>query len=143
MQQRRAVRERSLHVQHRWQVLVVDEHQLARVPGRRGVPRDDHGHALAGEVHGVDGERRALRRLLVGHDRPRAGQGDLFGAEVPGGEDAKDAGQAAGLVGVDAGDPGVRHGRADHGHVQQPGQGDVVGPAGAPGDEAGVLLAGA
>ena len=78
-----------------------------------------------------------------GGDRPGVGQARLGQPEVGRGVDGDDAGQRPGLVGVDAGDPGVRRGRAHHGQVQHAGQRDVVGPAGAPGDEAGVLLAGA
>ena len=58
MQQRGALGDRRLHVQHGRQVVVVDDDQLGGVPGGGGVAGDDDGDALAREVHGVDGERR-------------------------------------------------------------------------------------
>ena len=142
VQQCGALGERLLHVQDRRQVVVVDDDELGRVAGGRGVAGDHHGDAVTGEVHGVDGQRRRLRGLLVRRDRPGVRQARLGEPEVGGGVDRDDAGKRAGLVGVDPGDAGMRRGRAHHGQVQHPGQGDVVGPAGAPGDEAGVLLAG-
>ena len=52
-------------------------------------------------------------------------------------------GACLGRLGVDADDLRVREGAADHGEVQHPGQGEVVGPAGAAGDQPLVLLAAA
>jgi hypothetical protein len=142
VQQGGALGDGRRHVQHGREVVVVDEDELRGIPGGGGVAGDHHGDAVAGEVHGVDGQRRRLRCLLVGGDRPGVGQARLGQPEVGGGVDRDDAGQRAGLVGVDPGDPGMRHRRAHHGQMQHAGQRDVVGPAGAPGDEAGVLLAG-
>ncbi len=86
------------------------------------------------QVHGGD---------LVGGDRPGVDQAALALAEVGAGEDRHHVGGALGLALVDRGDGGVGEGAAHHGEVEHARQHDVVGPAGAPGDEALVLLAAA
>src|SRR5690606_3921091 len=59
------------------------------------------------------------------------------------GDHGDDVGRGLGGAGVDAGDPGVGVGAPHHGQVQHPLQLHVVGPPGAAGDEALVLLAAA
>ena len=108
VQQGGALGQGLLHVQHGRQVVVVDDDELGGVAGGGGVAGDHDGDAVTGEVHGVDGQRRRLRRLLVRRDRPGVGQARLRQPEVGGGVDGEDAGQRPGLVGVDPGDPGVR-----------------------------------
>ena len=63
------------------------------------------------------------------------------GAEVGAGEHRDDPRGGGRRTGVDAVDRGVRERAAHHGQVQHPGKRDVVGPLGATGDEARVLLA--
>ncbi len=59
VQQGGALGERRLHVQDGRQVVVVDHDELRRVPSGGRVAGDHHGDAVTGEVHGVDGQRRA------------------------------------------------------------------------------------
>ena len=54
---------------------------------------------------------------------------------------ASTLGEVFAAADVDRGDRGVGEGAAHHGQVQHPGQGEVVGPAGAAGDQPLVLLA--
>ncbi len=54
-----------------------------------------------------------------------------------------DVGRGLRVGRVDAGDRGVGEGAAHHGEVEHPGEGDVVGPPGAAGDQPLVLLAAA
>jgi hypothetical protein len=92
-------------------------------------------------LHLVDGDRRVAGVDHVRRHGPRAGQRPLLLGEVATAEDGDDARRLLGGGDVDRGDPGVRDGAAQHRHVQHPGQHQVVGPLGAPGDQPGVLLA--
>ena len=65
----------------------------------------------------------------------------LLVGEVGAGEHVDHVGRGLGRRGVDAGDRRVRERAAHHRQVQHPGQRDVVGPAGAAGDQPLVLLA--
>ena len=134
---------RLLEVDRGRQLLVVDVDQLGGVAGLGRGPRDDHGDGLAGEGDPVGGQRRVRRRDLVGGDRPGVDAGALAVAEVGAGEHGDDVGGRRRGAGVDVGDPRVGEGAAHHREVQHPGGLEVVGPAGASGDQALVLLAAA
>jgi hypothetical protein len=135
-----AVGQRALHVEDRVQLVVVDFDSISGIPGRWSIAGHHDRHSLTGEVHGVEGERRGLRRLHVRSDRPRTGQADCLGAEIGGGEHAVYPGPL-GFISVDSGDLRVGQRAAYHGDVQHPGQRDVVRPAGPSGDQPGILLA--
>jgi hypothetical protein len=140
--ERRALGERCLHVDDRRQLVVLDGDGLERVGGRVAVAGHDHRDAVTDVAHLVGGERRVDRRDHVRGDRPGAGhrRAHDVGEVGPavGGDDARHLERGRH---VDRQDPRVGHGAAQHGHVQQPGQGDVVGPGGLAGDELRVLLA--
>ncbi len=132
---------RLLEVEGGGQLLVVDVDQLSGVARLRGAAGDDEGDDLPGEGHPVGRHRRVHRSHLVRTDRPRVDEdADRF-VEVGAGVDGDDIGRADRLARIDGRDPGVREGAADHRHVQHARQHDVVGPAGATGDEPLVLLA--
>ena len=96
VQQCGALGERLLHVEHRRQVVVVDDDELGGVARGGGVTGDHDCDPVTGEVHGVDGQRRRLRGLLVRRDRPGVGQARLGQPEVGRGVDGDDAGQLPG-----------------------------------------------
>ena len=140
--QGRALLEGLLHVDHGGQLVVLDHDRLERVRGGVAVPGDDDGHAVAGVLDLVDRQRGVHRRDHVGRDRPGAGhRGPHHVGEVAPAVGGDDAGHLQGRRHVDREDLGVRHRAAQHGHVQQARQGDVVGPVGLAGQEFGVLLA--
>ena len=140
--ERRAVGEGGLHVHHGGQLVVLHGDRLEGVSGGVAVPGDDDRDAVADVADLVGGQRGVHRRHHVGGDRPGARHGRAHhvgqvGAAVGG----DDAGHLERGRHVDRDDRGVRHRAAQHRHVQQAGQGDVVGPVGLAGDELGVLLA--
>jgi hypothetical protein len=134
---------RLLEVQRRGQLVVLDLDELGGVARLRRGAGHHHGDDLAGEADPVDRDRRVGRRLLLRRDRPGVDAHPDRLAEVGGGDHVHDAHRVLGRTSVDAGDPGMGEGAAHHRQVQHPGQGDVVGPAGAAGDQPGVLLAAA
>ena len=132
-----------LEVQHGGQELVLDVHELGGVPGLGGAAGDDDGDDLAGERDPLGRHRQVGRGHLVRRDRPRVGDHALGLAEVLAREDLVDVQRPVGGLDVDAQDLGVRVRAADHRQVEHARERDVVGPAGAAGDEALVLLAAA
>ena len=140
--QRRTLLEGLLHVDHGGQLVVLHRDRLEGVGRGVAAARDDDGDAVTDVAHLVGGERRVGRRDHVGGDRPGARHrrahdvGKVLAAV--GGNDARHLERGGD---VDRDDLGVGHRAAQHGHVQQAGQGDVVGPVGLAGDELGVLLA--
>ena len=136
-----SVSERGPHVQDRRQGLVVDLDGLERVRGEVAVTGDDDGDGITDEAHFLGGQRRMGRDLDVVGDRPDAGHRTELVAELLAREGGDHAGLGQRRRDVDAGDAGVRHRAAQDGHVEQPGDRDVVGPVGAAGDESRILLA--
>ena len=130
-----------LEVQRGRQLVVLDVDELGGVPGLRGAARDHHGDGLAGEGDPVRGQRRVGGGDLVGRDRPGVDARPLGLGEVGTGEHRDDVGRLLRRAGVDADDLRVGERAAHHREVQHARQLDVVGPAGAAGDQALVLLA--
>ena len=137
----RALGQGGLHVHDRGQRFVFDVDALQRVLGADLVTGGDHGDGFADVVDLGDGQAGCARVDHVWRDRPRAGQVALGVGEVLTGVDGNDARPLPGLGGIDRDDPGVGHRAAQDGQVQHPGQGHVVGPGGATGDQMLVFLA--
>ena len=128
-------------VEHGRELVVVDVDELGGVAGcRRGAGGHD-GDDLAGARDAVDGHGEVGGGLLLVVQRPGVGDGALAVLEVGAGEDADDAGGRPRRARVDVRDGRVGERAAHHGEVQHPGELDVVGPPGAAGEEALVLLA--
>ncbi len=125
--ERRAGRQRLLERDHGGQRRVVDLDQLERLGGGRFVDRDHRGHRIAlvaGDVHGEHravAERGAVERL----DPAR---------EIGAGEHRQHARVRAGAARIDAIDPRVRVGRAQHLRVRHARHREVGDVARAPGD---------
>ena len=132
---------RLLEVERGRQLVVLHVDELGSVLRLGGAARDDDRDDLARERRPVQGHRRVCRRLLVWRDRPGVDHHALLVGDVLTGHDRHDIGGLFRRRGVDRGDGGVGERAAHHGHVQHPGQGEVVGPAGAAGDQSLVLLA--
>ncbi len=130
-----------LEVERCRELFVVDLDELGCVAGLSRRPRDHHGHHLAGESSAVHRHRRVVGCLLVGGDRPCRDEAALLLGHVGAGEHRDDVRGLLGLGCVDRGDPGVGERAAHHRQVQHAGELDVVGPAGASGDQPLVLLA--
>jgi hypothetical protein len=105
--------------------------------------RDDDGHHLTGEGDTVDGHRGMCGGLLVGGDRPGVDHHALRVGDVLAGDDRDHIGGVPRGAGVDARDRGVGVGAAHHRQVEHARESQVVGPPGAAGEEALVLLAAA
>ena len=140
--QRRTLLEGLLHVHDRRELFVLDRDGLEGVGRGVAVAGDDDGDTVADVAHLIDCQRGVYRRDHVGGDRPRTRHG---GAHHVGEVLAAVGGDHTGHVQrgrhVNRDDLGVRHRAAQHGHVQQPRQGNVVRPVGLAGDKLGVLLA--
>ena len=132
-----------LEVEGGRQLVVLHVDELGGVARLGGAAGHDDRHDLTGEGDPVGRHRQVRRGDLVLGDRPGVDAGALRLAEVGAGEDVDDVGGALGLAGVDRDDLRVGERAADHRQVQHPRERDVVGPAGAAGDEPLVLLAAA
>ncbi len=100
-----------LHVDEHVERLVVDDHGLGGVGPLGAVVGDDRGDGLADVAHLVAGQHGPGDHRVEGGGRglePQAG----------GGVDRHDPRHGFGVGGVDAGDDGVGHGRADVGDVE-------------------------
>jgi len=131
----------GLHVQHGGQLVVVDLDAVQRVGRLVGGTSGNHRDDLPREVDGVHRDGGVRGRLHVRGDRPGTRQTALLLGEVLPGVDRDDARALAHLADVERGDLRVREGAAEHGEVQHAGKHDVVGVAGAAGDQPGVFLA--
>jgi hypothetical protein len=123
------------------ELVVLDVDELGRVARLGGAAGHHDGDDLAGEGDPVGRHRRVTRRLLVRCDRPGVDAHAQLLAEVLARQHRDDVGRGLGRLHVDGGDGGVGEGAAHHREVQHPRQGEVVGPAGATGDQPQVLLA--
>ncbi len=136
------VRGRLLEVERGRQLVVLDVDQLGGVARLGGGAGDDDGDDLAGEGDPVAGHRRVGGRDLVGGDRPGVDAGTQLLAEVGAGEHRDDvrstAFAAATSIEVMV---ACANGLRTIARCSMPGQRDVVGPAGAAGDQPLVLLA--
>ena len=123
------------------QLVVVDVDEFGGIAGFRGAAGDDDGDDLTGTGNAVADPREVVGGDLLGGDRPRVGTDTQAFGEVGSGVDADDVLRVLGGTGVDVRDLGVGEGAADHRQVHHAREDDVVGPLGAAGDEALVLLA--
>ena len=131
--QRRAGFQRLLHVDHRRQRLVVDLDRLGRGLRRFEIVGDDEGDRIADMAHGVPGEQRTRRRLLVGAvglAQLRLARQAADAVEIGMGEDQPHAGHGGDLREVAEPEAGVGHGRAQHVGAQRPLRRDVVDDSG-------------
>ena len=119
---------------HRRERVVVDDHQLGRVDGLGARLGDDHGDGVADEAHLVDGQRRPVARGVQREEGARPRQLELARREH-----VDHAVSLAGVVEVDALDPGVRKRRADESERQGAHDVDVVDEGPLALDERGVL----
>ncbi len=142
--QRRAVFQGALHVDHGRQRIVVDLDRLRchlRVIERVG---DDERDRIADMADGVEAKQRMPRSLLVGAvdlakldlTRQSRNVGHIRAAE-----DQANPGHGAGGGEIADGDPGVAHGRAEHEGAERALGRVVVGEAAGTGDQRLVLLA--
>jgi hypothetical protein len=102
----------------RRQRLVVDFDRIERVERRVFVDRGDGGDGVSHVTNAVERERVLVLRHRKDPERDR---------EVPTGRGGDDSGHPERLRHVDAGDPGVSHGRAEEPAVQHPGKEEIVG----------------
>jgi hypothetical protein len=123
------------------QLVVLHLDELGGVPRGGSAPRDHDRDDLAGEAHPVDRHRGVVGSLLLGAERPGVGDDALHLGDLAAEEDVGHVRRALRRCRVDTDDPRVGERAAHHRDVQHPRQGDVVGPAGAPGDQSLVLLA--
>jgi hypothetical protein len=127
---RRALLQRLLDVEHRRQVHVVDPHGgRTRERGGLGLG-DDRDDGLTEVAHLVDGEDRLVVR---GHADELQRRVQVV-RDVGAGDHPHHARHREGGGGVDAGEPGVVAGRPVHLEVQQAVRSDVLEELGAPGD---------
>ena len=123
--------ERGAHVRHRFQFLIVDRNQFGGVLGNRAAGRHDRGDRLALPADMIDRDRALRRRFEPLHVREHADPRRDDGGEFLPGHDSDHALDAFGRRGVDAGDFGVRIGRAqihDMGHARQLDVADIEPP---------------
>jgi hypothetical protein len=132
-----------LEVQRGRQLVVLHVDELSGIACLGGAASDDHGDDLAGEGDPVAGHRRVAGGDLVGGDRPGVDAHAHLVTEVGARQDGDHVGRGRGGRGVDADDLGVGERAAHHREVQHARKHDVVGPAGATGDQPLVLLAAA
>ncbi len=131
----------GLHVDDRRERLVVDLDVLERIGGLVAVAADHHRDAVADVARRVHRQRHVRRVLHVRRDRPGARQRAVLPLQVRAGERRDHAGLRERSGHVDARDARVRHGAAQHGHVEHAGQLHVVGPRRLARDQPRVLLA--
>ena len=137
--QRRAVLERRLGVDHDGLRVVVDDHLLCRVDDAVLVGADDDRHRVADALDLAALQRHVVRGVDLHPGRRPDHRDAALEAQVLGREDAEDARLRRGLGGVDRGDRRVRLGRAHDRRVDGARDVQVVDEAPGAGDEAGVL----
>ena len=115
MQERRRRRARGLRIDHRFERLVVDAHQLGGVLGEVAALRHHQRDRLADIAHALDRQRPLIDRRLQ-RDQERVGQL----AHVLAGDHRPHAVLRQRRGRVDADDLGVRVRRADDVSVQRP-----------------------
>lgn len=132
--QRRAGRQRRLHVDHQGQLVVVDVDQLGGVDRlRSGLGHHQRDRVAHVAHHAV--RQRGVTDPVVDH-RERWHRG---GAECRHGVHGEHAGCALGFGGVDAADPGVRDRAAHEDGLRGPRDPQVVDVRAAPREQLGVL----
>jgi hypothetical protein len=140
--ERRALPQRVLDVDHDRERLVVHLDELGRVPGGGGAGRDDDRDRVSLVARLVERERPVLRVLHVLGDGPGARHRRLpVLAQVGSREDRDHAGGAPRGVEPDAPDACVRVGAAHERHVERAGQAHVARVAPATRQQRTVLLA--
>jgi hypothetical protein len=124
------------------QLVILDIDELGRVASGGGRARDDHGDDLAGTGDPLTGEGEVVGSDLIGGDRPGVGARALPSGKSAAVIDRDDIG--GGLRGSSVSIEVIvacANGLRTIARWTMPGQGDVVGPLRAAGDEALVLLA--
>ena len=132
--QRRAGRDRLLHVHDHVEEVVVDVDQLGRVDGLGPGLGDDQRDRVADEAHHAVGQRPVLHQVVdLGERRHRVG------AQRGGGVHGEHPGRALGVGGVEMGDRGVGQGAPHEDGVGGAGDPEVVDVGAPTGDEVRVL----
>jgi len=151
---RRAGQGRGPGRRHRGQGLVIHQHALGAIDGRRRGLGDHHGHRLAHEARGIrrqhrmrsDEDARPLATaegelVRIGRHRAVRDGRQAIGQGVPAGEHCDHAGHSQRPGGVDAPDARVRVRRADELRLRLARLVEVVAIAPPSGDQPRVFLA--